>query len=786
MVALRRSVALRRPPTPRSHLFSALLLSVLVLAGCGGDEPGAGEVGRGGDPFPRWVVLAGADVVCVPGSSWEAGEGGWSFRGSADVACAVLRQPSEPVTLAFTPAADSRGFNFDLAWDGAPLPGTAGVGRTDGPMVVTLPAERLTPGSHVLTLERRPEADDADRHENRFRTVARRHPADDGGSFTEAPFPAGARDRFAYVADLLVDGVTGLDHRRLSGFVFAGPGQWETQVPASAGSRRLTLRPENLSPAPARFAVEVVGGAGGGSGARAETRVAPRTRGALHLDLPPARDDDPVVLAFSVEGHQGGVFLWGAPRLGAASEGGDGPPPIVLVTLDTTRRDALGAYGGPPGLTPHLDAFAADATVYDDAVATAPWTLPSHASMFTGLYAGRHGAGGGERRLPAAVPVLAEELRRGGYHTAGFAGGKLMSAKFGVARGFDVYHDPEGFETRGDRLTEAVRAELAAVPPGPLFLFANYFDPHYRYRAPAPFQERAGVCAARAALGTPLWRRVAAGGDEAWRMVTHGEARVTAAGKRWVTAAYHAEVAYMDAQIGRLFAELKRRGLYDRAWIVVVADHGELLGEGGYLSHAYRLDPELVEVPLLVKAPGQRAGSGGEGEGDADGGADGAVPAGGRRVEALTSVADLFPSLLLAAGLEVPEGLDGRPLAQPGGRPGDRARVYFEEHASAVHPLPNTHLLLARHAYGAQSRSARLLAWEGGQQCARRSDGGAPGSSSRSPAYDWREVACPDDSDEALAALEKRLGRPDPVEVDPAGAALSDEDREALRALGYL
>ncbi len=769
MATFPRIAALRsRLHLPGLYRPGLLLACLLAFAGCGGGDPAGGEVGRGGDPFPRGVVLAGSDVVCMPGSDWSVDEGVWSFRGSADVACAVVRPPSAPLTLVFTPAPDSRGFAFDLTWDGAPFPGTAGVGRTDGPMEVTVPTERLTPGSHVLTLARRPENDDADRHENRFRVIALRLPAD-GGGVTQAPFPPDVRDRFAYVADLLAHGVTGLDHRRLSGFVFAGAGRWEAELPAAGGTRRISLRPENLSPAPARFAVEVVGEAGG----RAETRVAPRSRGTLHLDLP-AAEGRPVRLAFSVEGHKGGVFLWGAPRLGAASEGGDGPPPIVLVTLDTTRRDALGVYGGPPGLTPHLDAFAADATVYEDAVATAPWTLPSHASMFTGLYAGRHGAGVGERRLPSAVPVLAEELRRNGYHTAGFAGGKLVSSAFGVARGFDVYHDPEGFETRGDRLTEAVKAELAAVPPGPLFLFVNYFDPHYRYRAPAPFQERAGVAEARAALTTTAWRRAAAGRDEAWRRLTHGEAPVTEAGKRWVTAVYHAEVAFMDAQLGRLFAELKRRGLYDRAWIVVVADHGELLGEGGYLSHAYRLDPELMEVPLLVKAPGQRAGSGA----DAGGEAGGEAGAGGRRVAALTSVADLFPTLLEAAGVEVPEGLDGRPL----GRPGDRSRVYFEEHVSQVHPLPNTHLLLAPHAYGAQSRSSRLLAWDGGQECARRAGGEAAAPSS----YGWREVECPDDSAEALEALEKRLGRPDPVEVDPAGAALSDEDREALRALGYL
>ena len=225
---------------------------------------------------------------------------------------------------------------------------------------------------------------------------------------------------------------------------------------------------------------------------------------------------------------------------------------------------------------------------------------------------------------------------------------------------------------------------------------------------------------------------------------------ITPAARRWLRAAYGAEVAFVDQQLGEVFEALRHHGLFEPAWIVVVADHGELLGEDGHLSHAYRLDPELVDVPLLVKRPGQRRGE---------------------RSAALVSVADLFPTLLAAAGVAPPPGLDGRPL----GAAGDRGRVFFEEHRSRVHLLPNAHLRLGYDVYGVESLAARRVLWEGGQQCARRAEGD----------LGWRSVPCGEgDAGAALEALHKRLGRP--ASGDYSADELSDEDRAALTALGYL
>ncbi|HSL82660.1 MAG TPA: sulfatase [Thermoanaerobaculia bacterium] len=485
-----------------------------------------------------------------------------------------------------------------------------------------------------------------------------------------------------------------------------------------------------------------------------EATLAPGARERLEIEVPAGEAS----LRLSADGAADGLFLLGVPRLAAAAgerRRGPAPPPIVLVTLDTTRRDALGAYGAPPTATPSLDRFAETATVYEDAISTTSWTLPSHVSMFTGLYPSRHGLGVSRRWLPAEIPTLAGLLRRRGYTPVGVAGGLLISHRLGGARDFVAYRDPlGGRESPADRVTDFALRLLDETEGETPFLFVNYFDPHYRYEAPPEYQERAGVPEARAALRSPFWLRAATGYAPAWNRLLEGEAELTEPGLAWLRAVYQAEVAFMDAEVGRLFDELRRRSLWDDALVVVVADHGELLGEGGYLTHSYRLDPELVEVPLLVKVPGQRRG---------------------RRMPGVVSVTDLFPTLLAAAGVTAPPG-DGRRLEPGSGRPDrDRRPVLFEEHASRVHPMMRrTHLYVAHHLWGYQGAGRRAVVWHGGAECRRRDRDGV-----------WRAEECPDDGARLLAALVETLGEP-PADAAAEGGELSEDQRAALEALGYL
>ena len=329
-------------------------------------------------------------------------------------------------------------------------------------------------------------------------------------------------------------------------------------------------------------------------------------------------------------------------------------PSVLIVTLDTTRADRVGLYGYERGTTPHLDRLGQQALVFDDALSTSSWTLPAHASLFTGMFPTSHGAHNdpeGEFYLTDAirapeswrvyrasglrtdVPTLAEVLSRHGYATGAVVAGPWMKAIFGLGRGFDFYDDRE-IDTAngrdGARVTDAALTWLDGQP-GPFLLFLNYYDPHTPYRVRPRILQRflpAG--------------RIASPGHE-----TAEEVR----------ALYDSELAYADAQLGRLFDGLRARGLYDDLWIVVTADHGELHGEHGLTGHGSSLYQEEVHIPLVVKKPSWRAEVG--------------------RIAGPIQLTDLMAMLLLELGIEVPASVQGGP------RPGGHAPVFAE-----VYPLP--------------------------------------------------------------------------------------------------
>ena len=312
-------------------------------------------------------------------------------------------------------------------------------------------------------------------------------------------------------------------------------------------------------------------------------------------------------------------------------------------------------------------------------------------------------------------------MRRRGYLTAGFSAGELSSSRFGLAQGFHQYRNPDKFETPGGRVAEYVDAFLDRYGSRPLFLFVNYFDAHAVYRAPEEYARRLGVADREAKVrDLPVWGKLVAGEMSSWRLAVEGEAPITPEVMEYLESAYLAEVAYADHLVGRLFDRLRDLGIYDQALIVVTADHGELLGEGGYVSHAARLDPELVEIPLIVKWPGQTRGA---------------------RDDRLVSLVDLFPTLLAAAGVEAPAS-DGRSLGGAGSED-RRSFVLLEEHEFLVHPLPK-YMKIAKHLFGVQRPGFRQLVWDADQECARRRDGV------------WQAVPCAADRQRVLESIRGR------------------------------
>lgn len=242
-------------------------------------------------------------------------------------------------------------------------------------------------------------------------------------------------------------------------------------------------------------------------------------------------------------------------------------PSILLVTLDTTRADAIGPEA--VGIrTPGFDALAARGTRFRQAYATVPETLPSHTSMLTGVYPAAHAIHENGRFLSATEPVAAERLRQAGYRTAAFVSSFILARQFGLARGFDTYDDtrPAGAVERSARATtDAVLAFLQQPHTQPLFLWIHYFDPHYPYTPPEPFLSQ-----------------------------FHGKP-------------YLGEVAAMDEQLGRLAAAFER-SVAGPVAIVVVGDHGEGLGDHGEALHGDLLYQSTMRVPLVVVGPGVGVG----------------------------------------------------------------------------------------------------------------------------------------------------------------------------------
>jgi arylsulfatase A-like enzyme len=330
------------------------------------------------------------------------------------------------------------------------------------------------------------------------------------------------------------------------------------------------------------------------------------------------------------------------------------PPNIVVISIDTLSRSALRALDPAAAPLPHLDAFAAESVRFADALSTASWTLPAHASLMTGLFPHRHGATDPRVLLSPDVPTLAETLRGAGYETIAVTGGAFVGADYGLERGFDEYHAwlaADGSFTKAaenpfGRAIAKMRARK--TPERPLFLFAHTFSVHDYFDLHPWAVER---------LAEPPARQAAE-----YRRCVVGTVACSDADWRTLRALYAAEVQHVDAAFGALLGALGAAGLLDDAIVVVTSDHGEGFEPGRQrIHHGGRLQADVVRVPLLIHAPG-------------------AAP---RTLDARVSLVDLFPTLLEAAGVPVPPDIDGvslLPALRGGPLPPDRVLV-AEEHA---------------------------------------------------------------------------------------------------------
>jgi len=292
------------------------------------------------------------------------------------------------------------------------------------------------------------------------------------------------------------------------------------------------------------------------------------------------------------------------------------PPNLLLVTLDTTRADALSLYSTAGTPVPELEALARRGILFRKAYSQVPLTLPAHSTMMTGVYPHAHGVlSNTVAHLPRDLPTVAALLKRRGYATAGFIASIVLASSTGVARGFDTFEETftrsdirsaglGGIQRRAEQVIDAFLEWQGGQPSDrPFFAWIHLYDPHTPYDPPADFRPPGEAPEAREL--------------------------------------YRAEIRYADSQIGRLAREVERRGLSDDTFWLVVGDHGEMLGEMGEREHGYLVFRPAIEVPFLIVPPGRR-------------------PA--RVVDAVVGLIDIAPTLLAQAGVRVPAAMVGTDL----------------------------------------------------------------------------------------------------------------------------
>lgn len=364
------------------------------------------------------------------------------------------------------------------------------------------------------------------------------------------------------------------------------------------------------------------------------------------------------------------------PLVGMLAEGA-ARPNVILIVIDTLRADRLGAYGGRAGLSPNLDAFAAEGVTFDWAIAPSSWTMPSMASIFTGLYPTVHKATRFQkptelkdpnfklRGLPRALTTLAETFEAGGYQTAGVTANPFMLREYGYGQGF-VYYDAEdvGNTADGRGVTASAMKWLSGREANrPFFLYLHYMDTHGPYDAPAEYLEP--LLAAVEAnpkrtrleefeydsldyLDTPPPAPI--------EPLRHARMRMY---REYWEARYNAGVRQMDDYFGELIAQLRAAGVWDDAYVILTSDHGEALCEHGWWDHGYSVRTPEVRVPLVLRWPG-------------------VLPP--RRIPHVTSLVHLMPTLIHQLRLPGVAGMQGTSIAAllDGSPPARPAEAFVE------------------------------------------------------------------------------------------------------------
>ncbi len=273
---------------------------------------------------------------------------------------------------------------------------------------------------------------------------------------------------------------------------------------------------------------------------------------------------------------------------------------LYVWMVDTFRADKMHAYNPKTRVqTPNYDAFAADATRYAWATVQGTWSLPSHASLLTGVYPTVHRATAHESKLAPEVPFVAEELKRDGYKTAMFSSNGYISSKWGFDRGWDVDRNfiRESLPNSADYLWKTAKAWIAPLLPKREFVYLATIEPHVAYTPKKEFLVKYWDKPYTGPI-KPVQSGVQLGA------IKGGKLKVNDTDKAYLEALHDAEITGSDALFAKFIADLKQLGLYDTSVVAVVSDHGDQFYEHGSVGHGDTVYQELTHVPLIVRAPG--------------------------------------------------------------------------------------------------------------------------------------------------------------------------------------
>ena len=345
----------------------------------------------------------------------------------------------------------------------------------------------------------------------------------------------------------------------------------------------------------------------------------------------------------------GALILAGLASCGGAGKP-SGPLNVILISIDTLRSDHLGCYGYSRTTSPVIDSLAQAGTLFEEMEACSPWTLPSHTSMLTGLYPSFHMVQDDGVKLAPGIPTLAERLHEDGYYTFGVVSHIYVSSQFGLDRGFDIFDDSmiEGGKTNpiaGQVVDRALQILDEAPADRPYFAFIHFFDPHWDYAAPSPFDRR---------FADPGYRGPINGTLRSMMPYRNMANDMAPADLQRAIDLYDGEIAYVDHQIGRLLGELRQQGRLENTVIVLTGDHGEEFREHRSMGHGVTLFQEVLRVPLIIAGHP-------------------AFPARARRSD-LVSTVDVAPTILSMVEAPAIDDVQGVSLA---GRRADDDRIIY-------------------------------------------------------------------------------------------------------------